>query len=130
MLVNFELLSLLLPDEIKSKLMLLDTDLTPEEQFNGLVEIVNEETGLELKFNKNKSLRENLEPVLSQIPIKDRIGCNKMLKFVETKINENKHKINDEKSILIGEESETDDKGHKSSKKLDTSVNPDFLYFK
>lgn len=124
MLGNFELLSLLLPEEVRNKLMLLDADLTPEEQFNGFMELIKDETGLEMQFDKSKSLRENLQPILNQMSVTERVGCNKMLKFVEEKINENRS------SILIGEESGIDDKRNKQSSNVDTSSNPDFLYFK
>ena len=124
MLGNFELLSLLLPEEVRSKLMLLDADLTPEEQFNGFMELIKDETGLEMQFDKSKSLRENLQPILNQMSVTERVGCNKMLKFVEEKIIENKG------SILIGEESGIDDKRNKQGRNVDSSSNPDFLYFK
>lgn len=124
MLGNFELLSLLLPEEVRNKLMLLDADLTPEEQFNGFMELIKDETGLEMQFDKSKSLRENLQPILNQMSVTERVGCNKMLKFVEEKINENKN------SILIGEESGIDDKRNKQGPNFDSSSNPDFLYFK
>lgn len=124
MLGNFELLSLLLPEEVRNKLMLLDADLTPEEQFNGFMELIKDETGLEMQFDKSKSLRENLQPILNQMSVTERMGCNKMLKFVEEKINENKG------SVLVGEESGIDDNRNKQSSNVDSSSNPDFLYFK
>lgn len=124
MFKNFELLSLLLPEEVRNKLMLLDADLTPEEQFNGFMELIKDETGLEMQFDKSKSLRENLQPILNQMSVTERVGCNKMLKFVEEKINENKG------SILIGEESGIDDRKNKQGSNVDSSSNPDFLYFK
>lgn len=128
MLENLELLSLLLPEELRDKLALLDDSLTPEEQFNGFMELIKDETGLEMKFDKNKSLRENLQPILNQMSITERVGANKMLKFVEEKIEDNKKKINEQK-MLKEKEGEVDDKGQQSAY-VDTSSNPDLIYFK
>lgn len=128
MLENLELLSLLLPEELRDKLALLDNSLTPEEQFNGFMELIKDETGLEMKFDKDKSLRENLQPILNQMSITERVGANKMLKFVEEKIKDNKKKINEEK-MLKEREGEVDDKRQQSSY-VDTSSNPDLIYFK
>lgn len=128
MLENLELLSLLLPEELRDKLALLDDSLTPEEQFNGFMELIKDETGLEMKFDKDKSLRENLQPILNQMSITERVGANKMLKFVEDKIEDNKKKINKRK-MLKEKEGEVDDKGQQSVY-VDTSSNPDFIYFK
>lgn len=128
MLGNLELLSLLLPEELRDKLALLDDSLTPEEQFNGFMELIKDETGLEMKFDKDKSLRENLQPILNQMSITERVGANKMLKFVEEKIEDNKKKINEEK-MLKEKEGEMDDKGQQSAY-VDTSSNPDLIYFK
>lgn len=128
MLGNLELLSLLLPEELRDKLALLDDSLTPEEQFNGFMELIKDETGLEMKFDKDKSLRENLQPILNQMSITERVGANKMLKFVEEKIEDNKKKINEQK-MLKEKEGEIDDKGQQSSY-VDTSSNPDLIYFK
>lgn len=128
MLENLELLSLLLPEELRDKLALLDDSLTPEEQFNGFMELIKDETGLEMKFDKDKSLRENLQPILNQMSITERVGANKMLKFVEEKIEDNKKKINEQK-ILKEKEGEVDDKGQQSAY-VDTSSNPDLIYFK
>lgn len=128
MLENFELLSLLLPEELRDKLALLDDSLTPEEQFNGFMELIKDETGLEMKFDKDKSLRENLQPILNQMSITERVGANKMLKFVEEKIEDNKKKINEQK-MLKEKEGEVDDKGQQSAY-VDTSSNPDLIYFK
>ena len=128
MLENLELLSLLLPEELRDKLALLDDSLTPEEQFNGFMELIKDETGLEMKFDKDKSLRENLQPILNQMSITERVGCNKMLKFVEDKIEDNKKKISEGK-MLKEKEGEVDDKGQQSTY-VDTSSNPDLIYFK
>lgn len=128
MLGNLELLSLLLPEELRDKLALLDDSLTPEEQFNGFMELIKDETGLEMKFDKDKSLRENLQPILNQMSITERVGANKMLKFVEEKIEDNKKKINEEK-ILKEKEGEVDDK-RQQGPYVDTSSNPDLIYFK
>lgn len=128
MLENLELLSLLLPEELRDKLALLDDSLTPEEQFNGFMELIKDETGLEMKFDKDKSLRENLQPILNQMSITERVGANKMLKFVEEKIKDNKKKINEQK-MLKEKEGEVDDKGQQSAY-VDTSSNPDLIYFK
>lgn len=128
MLENLELLSLLLPEELRDKLALLDDSLTPEEQFNGFMELIKDETGLEMKFDKDKSLRENLQPILNQMSITERVGANKMLKFVEEKIEDSKNKINEQK-MLEEKEGEVDDKGQQSSY-VDTSSNPDLIYFK
>lgn len=128
MLENLELLSLLLPEELRDKLALLDDSLTPEEQFNGFMELIKDETGLEMKFDKDKSLRENLQPILNQMSITERVGANKMLKFIEEKIEDNKKKINEQK-MLKEKEGEVDDKGQQSSY-VDTSSNPDLIYFK
>lgn len=128
MLENLELLSLLLPEELRDKLALLDDSLTPEEQFNGFMELIKDETGLEMKFDKDKSLRENLQPILNQMSITERVGANKMLKFVEDKIEDNKKKINKQK-MLKEKEGEVDDKGQQSAY-VDTSSNPDLIYFK
>lgn len=128
MLENLELLSLLLPEELRDKLALLDDSLTPEEQFNGFMELIKDETGLEMKFDKDKSLRENLQPILNQMSITERVGANKMLKFVEEKIDNNKKKINEQK-MLNEKEGEVDDKGQQSAY-VDTSSNPDLIYFK
>lgn len=128
MLENLELLSLLLPEELRDKLALLDDSLTPEEQFNGFMELIKDETGLEMQFDKNKSLRENLQPILNQMSITERVGANKMLKFVEDKIEDNKKKINEQK-MLREKEGEVDDKGQQSAY-VDTSSNPDLIYFK
>lgn len=128
MLENLELLSLLLPEELRDKLALLDGSLTPEEQFNGFMELIKDETGLEMKFDKDKSLRENLQPILNQMSITERVGANKMLKFVEEKIEDNKKKVN-ERKILKEKEGEVDDKGQQSAY-VDTSSNPDLIYFK
>lgn len=128
MLGNLELLSLLLPEELRDKLALLDDSLTPEEQFNGFMELIKDETGLEMKFDKDKSLRENLQPILNQMSITERVGANKMLKFVEEKIKDNKKKINEQK-MLKEKEGEVDDKGQQSAY-VDTSSNPDLIYFK
>lgn len=128
MLENLELLSLLLPEELRDKLALLDDSLTPEEQFNGFMELIKDETGLEMKFDKDKSLRENLQPILNQMSITERVGVNKMLKFVEEKIEDNKNKINEQK-MLKEKEGEVDDKGQQSAY-VDTSSNPDLIYFK
>lgn len=128
MLENLELLSLLLPEELKDKLALLDDSLTPEEQFNGFMELIKDETGLEMKFDKDKSLRENLQPILNQMSITERVGANKMLKFVEEKIENNKKKTKDMK-MLEEKEGEVDDKGQQSSY-FDSSSNPDLIYFK
>lgn len=128
MLENLELLSLLLPEELRDKLALLDDSLTPEEQFNGFMELIKDETGLEMKFDKDKSLRENLQPILNQMSITERVGANKMLKFVENKIDDNKKKINKQK-MLKEREGEVDDKGQQSAY-VDTSSNPDLIYFK
>lgn len=128
MLENLELLSLLLPEELRDKLALLDDSLTPEEQFNGFMELIKDETGLEMKFDKDKSLRENLQPILNQMSITERVGANKMLKFVEEKIEDNKKKINEQK-MLKEKEGEVDDKGQQSAY-VDTSSNPDLIYFK
>lgn len=128
MLENLELLSLLLPEELRDKLALLDDSLTPEEQFNGFMELIKDETGLEMKFDKDKSLRENLQPILNQMSITEKVGANKMLKFVEEKIKDNKKKINKQK-MLKEKEGEVDDKGQQSAY-VDTSSNPDLIYFK
>ena len=128
MLENLELLSLLLPEELRDKLALLDNSLTPEEQFNGFMELIKDETGLEMKFDKDKSLRENLQPILSQMSITERVGANKMLKFVEEKIEYNKKKFNEQK-MLKEKEGEVDDKGQQSAY-VDASSNPDLIYFK
>lgn len=128
MLENLELLSLLLPEELRDKLALLDDSLTPEEQFNGFMELIKDETGLEMKFDKDKSLRENLQPILNQMSITERVGANKMLKFVEEKIEDSKKKTKNIK-MLKEEEGEVDDKGQQSSY-VDTSSNPDLIYFK
>lgn len=128
MLENLELLSLLLPEELRDKLALLDDSLTPEEQFNGFMELIKDETGLEMKFDKNKSLKENLQPILNQMSITERVGANKILKFVEEKIEDNKKKINEQK-MLREKEGEVDDKGQQSAY-VDTSSNPDLIYFK
>lgn len=128
MLENLELLSLLLPEELRDKLALLDDSLTPEEQFNGFMELIKDETGLEMKFDKDKSLRENLQPILNQMSITERVGANKMLKFVEDKIEDNKKKTNKQK-MLKEKEGEVDDKGQQSAY-VDTSSNPDLIYFK
>ena len=128
MLENLELLSLLLPEELRDKLALLDNSLTPEEQFNGFMELIKDETGLEMKFDKDKSLRENLQPILNQMSITERVGANKMLKFVEEKIEYNKKKFNEQK-MLKEKEGEVDDKGQQSAY-VDASSNPDLIYFK
>lgn len=128
MLENLELLSLLLPEELRDKLALLDDSLTPEEQFNGFMELIKNETGLEMKFDKDKSLRENLQPILNQMSITERVGANKMLKFVEERIEDNKKKINEEK-MLKEKEGEVDDK-RQQGPYVDTSSNPDLIYFK
>lgn len=128
MLENLELLSLLLPEELRDKLALLDDSLTPEEQFNGFMELIKDETGLEMKFDKDKSLRENLQPILNQMSITERVGANKMLKFVEEKIEDNKKKINEAK-MLKEKEGEVDDK-RQQGPYVDTSSNPDLIYFK
>lgn len=128
MLENLELLSLLLPEELRDKLALLDDSLTPEEQFNGFMELIKDETGLEMKFDKNKSLRENLQPILNQMSVTERVGANKMLKFVEKKIEDSKKKTKDIK-MLKEKEGEVDDKGQQSSY-VDSSSNPDLIYFK
>lgn len=122
MIKNLELLSLLLPDEVKGKLALLDESLTPEEQFNGFMELIQDETGLELKFNKNKSLRENLKPILDKMPITERVGCNKLLNVVEEKL---KNSDNENKDIMEAEKIE-----ETTSKSIESSTNPDLLYFK
>lgn len=127
MLGNFELLSLLLPEEIRDKLMLLDPDLSPEEQFNGLMELIKNETGLDITFDKSKSLRDNLKPILDQMSVTEKAKCNKMLKFVEAKIDQNK---NNKNVKLIEKESEVNNERVERSKSVDTKFNPDFLYFK
>lgn len=122
---NMELFALLLPDDIREKLLLLDSSLSPEEQFNGFMELVKDETGLEVNFDKEKSLRENLQPILKAMSFTERASCNKLLDFVEEKIKQNGEtklleKDSGKEELLLDERSEN----------FNTSNDPNLLFFK